>query len=42
LPMAFGLHTPDYMERIRHLRDCLVSGRIHAAREACQLDFLPG
>jgi hypothetical protein len=42
LPMAFGVHTPDYMDRIRHLRDCLVSGQIHAARDACQLDFLPG
>jgi hypothetical protein len=42
LPMAFGVYTPDYMDRIRHLRDCLVSGRIHAASDACQLDFLPG
>jgi len=42
LPLAFGVHTTDYMTRIRHLRDCLVSGRIHAAKQACQLDFLPG
>lgn len=42
LPLAFGAHSPDYMDRIRRLRDCLVSGRIHGAKQACQLDFLPG
>jgi hypothetical protein len=38
LPLAFGAHTPDYMRRIRNLRDCLVSGQIHAAKQACPLD----
>ena len=42
LPLAFGSHTLDYMDRIRRLRDCMVSGQIHAAKLACQLDFLPG
>ena len=42
LPLAFGAHTLDYMDRIRRLRDCMVSGQIHAAKQLCQLDCLAG
>ena len=42
LPQAFGAHTLDYMNRIRRLRDCMVSGQIHAAKQLCQLDYLAG
>ncbi|MCB1175112.1 MAG: hypothetical protein KDK39_16175 [Leptospiraceae bacterium] len=42
LPEAFGEHTVVYMQRIRKLSDLMHKGRLHAARELCDLDFEAG
>jgi hypothetical protein len=42
LPQAFGEFTDRYMTRIRTLKELLLSGKIHAAKELCRLDFRPG
>jgi hypothetical protein len=42
LPEAFQDLTAPYMKRIRQLTNLLVSGRLHAAKELCALDFSPG
>ncbi len=42
LPEAFKELTDVYMHRINQLKDMLVSGQLHAAKELCTLDFSPG
>jgi hypothetical protein len=42
LPEAFKELTDIYMQRIRKLTSMLISGRLHAAKELCKLDFSPG
>ena len=42
LPAAFGDLTPLYMRRTRQLTNLLISGRLHAAKALCALDFSPG
>jgi hypothetical protein len=42
LPEAFQDLTDLYMNRIRQLTEMLISGRLHAAKELCVLDFSPG
>lgn len=42
LPEAFQDLTAPYMKRTRHLTHLLVSGRLHAAKGLCALDFSPG
>ncbi len=42
LPQVFGEFTDCYMARIRTLKNLLLSGRIHAAKDLCRLDFHPG
>lgn len=42
LPQVFGEFTDRYMTRIRTLKKLLLTGRIHAAKELCRLDFRPG
>ncbi|MGZ4980594.1 MAG: LBF_2804 family protein [Methylobacter sp.] len=42
LPEAFKDLTDIYMHRTLQLRNMLVSGQLHAAKELCTLDFSPG
>ena len=42
LPQAFGEYTEVYMQRIEKLKDLLLTGQLHAAKELCTLDFKPG
>jgi hypothetical protein len=42
LPQAFKDLTDIYMHRIVQLKNMLVSGQLHAAKELCTLDFRPG
>ena len=42
LPEAFKDLTDIYMHRIVQLKNMLVSGQLHAAKELCTLDFSPG
>jgi len=42
LPEAFKELTDVYMHRTNQLKDMLVSGQLHAAKELCTLDFSPG
>lgn len=42
LPEAFKELTNVYMERTRQLKNMLISGQLHAAKELCTLDFNPG
>jgi hypothetical protein len=42
LPEAFKELTDVYMHRTIQLKDMLVSGQLHAAKELCTLDFNPG
>lgn len=42
LPEAFGDLTEVYMQRIEQLRHLLLTGQLHAAKELCKLDFVPG
>jgi len=42
LPEVFGEFSEQYMARIRTLKKLLLTGRIHAAKELCRLDFRPG
>jgi len=42
LPQAFKDLTDIYMHRIDRLRNMLVSGQLHAAKDLCTLDFRPG
>jgi hypothetical protein len=42
LPEAFKELTDVYMHRTNQLKDMLVSGQLHAAKELCTLDFNPG
>ncbi|UOA07874.1 hypothetical protein [Methylobacter sp. S3L5C] len=42
LPQAFGEHTEVYMLRIEALKEALLSGRLHKAKQLCLLDFEPG
>ena len=42
LPEAFKDLTDIYMHRINQLKNMLVSGQLHAAKELCTLDFSPG
>lgn len=42
LPEAFQELTGVYMERTEKMRDCLLNGRLHAAKALCRLDFDPG
>jgi hypothetical protein len=41
LPQAFKDLTDIYMHRIVQLKNMLVSGQLHAAKELCTLDFRP-
>ena len=42
LPEAFKELTDVYMHRTIQLKNMLVSGQLHAAKELCTLDFNPG
>jgi hypothetical protein len=42
LPEAFKELTDVYMERTEKLKDFLLTGQLHAAKELCVLDFHPG
>jgi hypothetical protein len=42
LPEAFQDLTDLYMNRVRQLTKMLVSGRLHAAKALCALNFTPG
>ncbi|MGR9116879.1 MAG: LBF_2804 family protein [Gammaproteobacteria bacterium] len=42
LPQAFKELTDIYMERSENLKNLLMSGQLHAAKELCTLDFMPG
>ena len=42
LPEAFGELTEVYMKRIEMLKQLLLTGQLHAAKELCKLDFKPG
>ena len=42
LPGAFKELTDVYMQRIEQLKVMLLDGQLHAAKELCKLDFLPG
>ncbi|MDD1642883.1 MAG: hypothetical protein LUQ29_06410 [Methylococcaceae bacterium] len=42
LPEAFKDLTDIYMHRTIQLKNMLVSGQLHAAKELCTLDFSPG
>ncbi|NOQ16523.1 MAG: hypothetical protein GQ581_05650 [Methyloprofundus sp.] len=42
LPEAFKELTDVYMERTEKLKDLLLTGQLHAAKELCVLDFHPG
>lgn len=42
LPEAFKDLTDIYMQRTEQLKNMLVSGQLHAAKELCTLDFSPG
>ncbi len=42
LPEAFGELTEVYMQRIENLKNLLLTGQLHAAKELCGLDFKQG
>ncbi len=42
LPQAFKELTEIYMERTQNLKNMLLNGQLHAAKELCTLDFKPG
>ena len=42
LPQAFGKYTEIYMLRIEALKHALLNGRLHKAKQLCNLDFEPG
>ncbi len=42
LPQAFAEQTEVYMLRIEALKQALLSGRLHKAKQLCLLDFEPG
>ena len=42
LPQAFGEYTEIYMLRIEELKQALLNGRLHKAKQLCKLDFEPG
>lgn len=42
LPEAFKELTDIYMERSENLKNLLLNGQLHAAKELCTLDFKPG
>ena len=42
LPEAFKELTDEYMQRTEKLKNCLLNGQLHAAKELCVLDFTPG
>ena len=42
LPQAFGEQTEIYMLRIEALKQALLNGRLHKAKQLCMLDFEPG
>jgi len=42
LPEAFKEHTDIYMQRAEKLKNMLLNGQLHAAKELCVLDFEPG
>jgi hypothetical protein len=42
LPQAFGEHTEIYMLRIEKLKQALLNGQLHKAKELCKQDFEPG
>jgi hypothetical protein len=42
LPQAFGENTEIYMLRIEALKHALLNGRLHKAKQLCNLDFEPG
>ena len=42
LPQAFGEYTEIYMLRIEELKQALLNGRLHIAKQLCKLDFEPG
>ena len=42
LPQAFGEQAEIYMQRIEALKQTLLNGRLHKAKQLCLLDFEPG
>ncbi|NOQ64052.1 MAG: hypothetical protein GQ582_06025 [Methyloprofundus sp.] len=42
LPEAFKEHTELYLERTENLKNLLLEGRLHAAKDLCLLDFKLG
>lgn len=42
LPQAFGEYTDIYMRRVEELKQVLLNGQLHKAKELCKLDFEPG
>ena len=42
LPEAFKELTEVYMMRTEKLKNCLLNGQLHAAKDLCTLDFKPG
>ncbi len=42
LPEAFKELTETYMQRTENLKNLLLNGQLHAAKELCVLDFNPG
>ncbi|NOR79453.1 MAG: hypothetical protein GQ529_01265 [Methyloprofundus sp.] len=42
LPEAFKELTDTYMQRTEKLKNLLLNGQLHAAKELCVLDFKPG
>jgi hypothetical protein len=42
LPEAFKESTEIYMQRTENLKDMLLNGQLHAAKELCMLDFEKG
>ena len=42
LPQAFGEQAEIYMQRIEALKQALLHGRLHKAKQLCLLDFEPG
>ncbi len=42
LPEAFKELTDVYMQRTENLKNSLLNGQLHAAKELCTLDFEPG
>ncbi len=42
LPQAFKELTDTYMQRSNQLKNMLLNGELHAAKELCTLDFNPG